>query len=340
MEEYVWISMPAQDPVFDGRSQAMLHQLANHFNVEIAIANPAPDDTDTCVREIHNAIQRRVAGLMIVGRGDAAVIPAVDAAVDRGIPVICVDRDMPRSKRLAYVGSDWSLIGTAAADKIAELLQQQGTVLAIGAADADNVSLAVDSFKQHLTQYPAIEVRAEPESLATDANSNVFDITALLRHNGDLNGLVVFDETRGAHVVSALKALNRLDAVQLIWVDADASRLQMIRSGAINAAFCRKTEVATYLALQMLHDFNHGSGVTGNTPGVINISGNIDTGFIVVTRENVDSIDSDFRLDQAVQHHEITQQLSLISSMIENVAELAIAVDTGGQIVYANAASL
>ena len=340
MEEYVWISMPAQDPVFGGRSQAMLHQLADHFNVEISIPSPAPDDTDSCVREIHKAIQRRVAGLMIVGRGDDAVIPAVDAAVDRGIPVICVDRDIPRSKRLAFVGSDWSLVGAAVADKLAALLQQRGTVLAIGASDPDNVKLAVDSFKQHLTGYPDIEVLAEPESLATEANSVVLEITDLLCQNGDLNGLAVFDEICEAHVVNALKTLNRLESVQLICVDAGAPRLQLIRSGAINAAFCRKTEVATYLALQMLHDFNHGSSVTGNTPGIINISGNIDTGFIVVTRENAHSIDSEIGLDQAVRHHEINQQLSLISSMIENVAELAIAVDTGGQIVYANAASM
>jgi len=45
-------------------------------------------------------------------------------------------------------------------------------------------------------------------------------------------------------------------------------------------------------------------------------------------------------LDQAVQHHELSQELSLISSVIENVEELAIAADTNGRIVYANAASL
>ena len=81
-------------------------------------------------------------------------------------------------------------------------------------------------------------------------------------------------------------------------------------------------------------------GLTGHTPGAINIPGNIDTGFIVVTRDNIDSFESDIRLDQAVEHHQLSQQLSLISSMIENVEELAIAADADGRIVYANAASL
>jgi len=110
MEEYVWISNVAHDPVFSGRSHPILLRLAEYYNVDISIAGPAHTDTDTdtdsCVQAVYEAIQRRVAGLMIVGWGDDEVIPAVDAAVNNGIPVVCVDRDIPRSKRHAYVGTD------------------------------------------------------------------------------------------------------------------------------------------------------------------------------------------------------------------------------------------
>jgi PAS domain S-box-containing protein len=123
-------------------------------------------------------------------------------------------------------------------------------------------------------------------------------------------------------------------------VDADTPQYQYLQTGAIDAAFCQKRETSTYLAFQLIYDYNHGSRVTGYTPGVINIPGNIDTGFIVVTKDNLDFFDSENNLDQAIHHHELSQQLSLISSMIENVEELAIAADQTGRIVYANAASL
>ena len=40
-----------------------------------------------------------------------------------------------------------------------------------------------------------------------------------------------------------------------------------------------------------------------------------------------------------VAHHELRQQFSLVSAMIENVPELALATDESGRIVYANAAA-
>jgi PAS domain S-box-containing protein len=156
----------------------------------------------------------------------------------------------------------------------------------------------------------------------------------------DLSGIAVFDEHWGSAVAGALERLNRKHAVRSVCVSADAPRFNLIRTGAIDAAFYRKAEFAACLAIQMLHDFNHGSELTGHTPGVVNISGNVDTGLIIVTRKNIDSFDSEFKLDQGIRHHNLNQQLSLISSMIENVAELAVAVDSGGRIIYSNAASM
>ena len=74
-------------------------------------------------------------------------------------------------------------------------------------------------------------------------------------------------------------------------------------------------------------------------PGVINIPGNVDTGYIVVTKENIDTFNTELSMDEAFRQHELSQQLSLLSSMIENVAELALATDEKGRIVYVNPAT-
>ena len=342
MEEYVWISNVVHDPVFSGRSHPILLRLAEYYNVDISIAGPAHTDidTDSCVQAVYAAIQRRVAGLMIVGWGDDEVIPAVDAAVNNGIPVVCVDRDIPRSKRHAYVGTDWYRMGSAMAGKLAALMTTQGKVLTLGAFDLDNVRDGIQGFRQQIVRYSDIEVLAPVDQSATGSNPAESVLAACLRDHSDLKGIVGFDGNCGPVAVSVLEEMNLVDSVKVICVDADAPRFQLVRSGAIDAAFYQNSEVSTYQAFQLLHDYNHGSRATGYSPGAINIPGNIDTGFIVVTRDNIDSFDAEIRLDQAVQHHELSQELSLISSVIENVEELAIAADTNGRIVYANAASL
>jgi PAS domain S-box-containing protein len=340
MEEYVWISKVAHDPVFSGRSHPILLRLAERYNVKISIAEPDNTDTDSYVKAVYDAVQRKIAGLMIVGWGDAEVIPAVDAAVKDGIPVVCVDKDIPRSKRHAYVGTDWYRMGSTMADNLAALMKKQGKVFVLGASDLDNVKVGIQGFRQQIARYSDIEVLAPDEQPAAEFDLTESVVAAYLRDHSDLNGMVGFDENCGPVAVSVLEEMNLIGSVKLICVDADAPQFHLVRSGAMDAAFYQKSEASTYLAFQLLHDYNHGSGATGYTPGAINIPGNIDTGFFIVTQDNIDSFESEIRLDQAVQHHELSQQLSLISSMIENVEELAIAADIHGQIVYANAASL
>jgi len=340
MEEYVWISKAAHDRIFSGRSHPILLRLAEHYNVKISIAEPDNTDSGSYVKAVYDAVQRKIAGLMIVGWEDDEVIPAVDAAVKNGIPVVCVDKDIPRSKRHAYVGADWYRMGSRMADNLAALINQQGKVLVLGAFDLDNINVGIQGFRRQIARYSGIVVVAPDDKPAAGSDWTDSGIAAYLRDHGDLNGIVGFDGNCGPAAVRVLDKMNLIGSVKLICVDADAPQFHLVRSGAIDAAFYQKSEVSTSLAFQLLYDYNHGCEATGHTPGAINISGNIDTGFTIVTQENIDSFDSEIRLDQAVQHHELSQQLSLISSMIENVEELAIAADIHGQIVYANSASL
>ena len=48
---------------------------------------------------------------MVVGWDPNALIPAIDRAVESGVPVVCVDADVPGSKRLAFIGTDWYDLG-------------------------------------------------------------------------------------------------------------------------------------------------------------------------------------------------------------------------------------
>jgi len=340
MEEYVWISKAAHDSVFSGRCHPILLRLAEHYSVKISTAEPGTTDSNSGVKAVYDALQRKIAGLMIVGWEDDDLIRAVNAAVNNGIPVVCVDKDIPRSKRHAYVGADWYRMGSSMADNLAALINKQGKVLVLGAFDPDNVNVGIQGFRQQIDRYSDIVVSAPNDNPAAGFDWTDSRIAAYLRDHADFNGIVGFDGNCGPVAAGVLEQMNLIGTVKLICVDADAPQFHFVRSGTIDAAFYQKSEVSTSLAFQLLYDYNHGCEATGYTPGPINIPGNIDTGFTIVTRENIDSFDSEIRLDQAVQHHALSQQFSLISSMIENVEELAIAADIHGQIVYANSASL
>jgi PAS domain S-box-containing protein len=338
MEEYVWISKVIHHPVFTDRAHPILLRLANHYNVKITVAGSGDAATEPYVKAVYDAVQRKVAGIMVIGWGNDEIVPAIDAAVKCGIPVVCVDSDIPNSRRLAYIGTDWFRMGSKMADELAALMNHKGKILMLGMVDLDNMKAGFRGFQNQISRYPHIDVIGPVDDLDAGSDRAESVVSAYLQDHPDLNGIVGFDGNSGPGAARALEKLGMTRKVKLICVDADTPQRQYLETGEIDAVFCQKRETFTYLAFQLIYDYNHGSRVTGFTPGAINIPGNIDTGFIIVTKENLDYFDSENSLDQAIHHHELSQQLSLISSMVESVEELALAANENGRIVYTNAA--
>ncbi|MGD9300604.1 MAG: substrate-binding domain-containing protein [Desulfobacterales bacterium] len=336
MEEYVWISKIMHHPVFTDQVHPMLRRLADHYKVTITIAGSDSAATEPYVEAVYDAIQRKVAGMMVIGWGNNEVVPAIDAAVNSGIPVVCVDSDIPGSRRHAFIGTDWFRMGLKMADVLAALMGNTGQALMLGMVDLKNMKAGFRGFQKQMTRYPQIEILGPADDLDAGSDRAESIVSNYLQEHADLRGVVGFDGSSGPGGARALEKMGLADEVKLICVDVDAPYRQYLKSGVIDAAFCQKRETLTYQAFQLIYDYNHGSKATGYIPGAINIPGNIDTGFKILTKDNIDSFDSENSLDQAIEHHELSQQLSLISSMIENVEELAVAVDENGRIVYAN----
>ena len=339
MEKYVWISKVVHHPVFTSRAHPILDRLAAQYNVQMSFEGSEDAATEPYVQAVYDAIESQVAGIMVIGWGDDEIVPAIDAAIDRGIPVVTLDCDVPRSKRLAHIGTDWFRMGAAMADDLARLVDRRGEVLMIGMVNLDNMQAGFRGFQQQMSTYPQIKIIGTEDDLDAGTERAEFIVTRYLAAHPDLAGIAGFDGNSGPGASRAIQQLNRLKQVKLVCVDADSAQVEFIKSGAIDAAFCQKREVFTYLAFQMLYSYNHGSETTGFTPGAINIRGDIDTGFLVVTKENVDSFNTELSIEEAFQQHELSQQLSLLSSMIENIEELALATDEKGRIVYVNPAT-
>ena len=78
---------------------------AKEQGVDVAVLGDTKVDVDAMVKYIDTAIASKVDGIITMALSPAAIGPAIDRAVDAGIPVVLVDTDAPESKRAAYVGT-------------------------------------------------------------------------------------------------------------------------------------------------------------------------------------------------------------------------------------------
>ena len=339
MEEYVWISKIAHHPVFTGHAHPVLRRLASQYNVEITIAGPEDTDPAACFQAIDDAVRRKVAGIMTIGWGDAETSAAIDRAMDAGIPVVTVDSDVPDSRRLAHIGTDWARMGAAMADFLVDSLGGRGKILMIGMRGMENMEAGYQGFQRRLSPYPDIGLLGPVDDLDVGFDRAEGIVTEYLAEHPDLAGIAGFDGNSGPGAARALEKAGREGGVRLVCVDADAPQLDYVRKGVIDAAFCQKREEFTFLAFQMLYAYNHGAEISGFRPGLINIPGNIDTGHILVTTDNVDSLDDQLRLDDLFAHHSLAQRFGLVNKIAENIFEITLATDSLGGIIYANPAA-
>ena len=105
-EEYVLVSANAYLPLFVASDHPALYLAARELGVKATIAGPSTVDIPGLVAALEQTAARRPAGIMVNGWDPSALVAPINEAIASGIPVICVDADVPASKRLAFIGTD------------------------------------------------------------------------------------------------------------------------------------------------------------------------------------------------------------------------------------------
>jgi ABC-type sugar transport system substrate-binding protein len=132
-EEYVWLSANSNLPLFTAHDHPALRLVGQELGVKVQVAGPNSIDIPSLVAAIEQTAARRPAGLMIVGWDPSALVPPINKAVESGIPVVCVDADVPVSKRLAFIGTDWYDLGVRQGEAMVKALAgRRGKVALLG----------------------------------------------------------------------------------------------------------------------------------------------------------------------------------------------------------------
>ena len=98
-------------PLFVAHDHPALFQVGRGAGVRVTIVGPDTVDIPGLVAAVEQTAARRPAGMMVVGWDPSALIPAIDRAVESGVPVVCVDADVPAAsgwRSSAPTGTTWA----------------------------------------------------------------------------------------------------------------------------------------------------------------------------------------------------------------------------------------
>ncbi len=289
-EEYVWLAPHSNLPLFVAHDHPALRLAAKELGVRVTIAGPPTVDIPSLVAAIEQTAARRPAGMLVVGWDPSALVTPINKTIESGIPVICVDSDVPASKRIAYVGTDWYDLGVRQGEAMIKALGgRTGRVAMLGL-----IEQTID--QQAFSGFRSVVLRAgltvmEPQHDQGNSVEAARVAGSILQGVSDLAGIAGFDSESGPGIGLAIKEAGKTGKVIATCVDAEEQHLQLIQEGVLTAAVGQKRELFTYYGLKLLFDLRHSPlkfTDDDKRAGLFPIPQSVQTGSYTVTRENVD----------------------------------------------------
>jgi LacI family transcriptional regulator len=259
--------------------EAAYEELHN-FGIKIEYYISREDDSVEQLSYLNLFKQRKIDGLMLMPIDQPDIVAAVNALVDRNIPVLTLNTDLPESRRLCFVGQDAIRAGRTAGDLMGEILGGKGRVAQITSSARMLCSVErqkgfEDVIRERYPDITIVETLETYEEALTAFQKTV----GLLNAHQDLAGIYI---TCGnvSEVGRAVRMLNCEKKIKIISFDLYPEIIQLVKSGVINFTIDQDLRAQGYRSLKALFDLVF----TGKTPPATFIRTAID----IRMRENIE----------------------------------------------------
>jgi ribose transport system substrate-binding protein len=132
---------------------------ATGVTVKIDWLTPPNEDGAVQAQRIADAVNSGANAILLSASDAGKLVGAVNEAVDRGVPVMTFDSDVPDSKRFSFYGGDDQLMGRQVMDELAKQMGGKGKVAILaGNQNAPNLQNRVKGAKDAAAKYPGITI--------------------------------------------------------------------------------------------------------------------------------------------------------------------------------------
>jgi ribose transport system substrate-binding protein len=265
------------------------------MGVQTKVVGPADYDVDAFTAAFDQAIAENPAGIIVFGI-EPSLAPYIDKSEELGIHVVCVDGDIPGSKRTAFVGTGNYAAGELGGQKLAEAVGGAGKVAILTEPGINVHDQRFAGYSAALEEFPDIEVVQVGDTKA-DPVLTVQVVAAILQANPDLAGIGCTDAVGGAAAATACDEAGLLGKVKIMSMDRDNSVLEKIVSGDVYGTIVQNTALMPFYALQILYNMNHADIEISNdneAAGVVKAPAVIDTGVVFVDQTNAEFFIRDY----------------------------------------------
>src|SRR5713226_471627 len=287
-EYYVFVSTNINLPYWQ-EAQAGFLDAAQALGVKGELIGPATYDPGAEAGMFRDIVEQHPAGICLSAARPEIFRAYIDKAVAEGIPVICVDADVPDSKRVLYIGTDNFKAGRESLKQMAALVPGKGSIAVITISGQHNLDDRVAGVADALANFPALKLTKILDDQG-DARSAFDQVSELIEKKEKVDGIVCLEATGGSGAAGALHRFNMEGKLPIVAFDGDPETLEWIERGAITATVTQKPYVMSYYGLKFLDDLHHNAVhqfKDWRTALAPSMPSSVDTGTVVVDKKNL-----------------------------------------------------
>jgi ribose transport system substrate-binding protein len=234
-------------------------------------------------------VEQHPAGICLSAARPEIFREEIDKAVAEGIPVICVDSDVPDSKRALYIGTDNFKAGRESLRRLAALVSGKKSIVAITISGQRNLDDRVAGVADALANFPALKLTKILDDKG-DARSAFDQVSDLIQKKENVDGIICLEATGGSGAAEAVHRFNMEGKMPIVAFDADPETLDWIDRGVIAATITQKPYVMAFYGLKFLDDLHHNAVhqfKDWRTSPAVPTPTSVDTGTVVVDKSNL-----------------------------------------------------
>lgn len=287
-ERYVFVSTNINLPYWKQEEAGFL-DAAKALGVKAELVGPETYDPLGEITVFRKVLDQNPTGICLSAAKPELFVAEIEKAVAAGIPVICVDADVPNSKRILYVGTDNLNAGRESLQRMAALLPSGGKIVVLTIPGQRNMDDRLAGAVDALKNFPALKITKILDDTGNVGTANDL-LSDLIQKKEKIDGVLCLEATGGAGAADALHRLDLEGKIPIVAFDADPQTLDWIDRGAITATITQKPYVMSYYGLKFLDDMHHNAVhqfKDWRTALAAPMPTFVDTGTIIVDKNNL-----------------------------------------------------
>ncbi|WHH60742.1 substrate-binding domain-containing protein [Petroclostridium sp. X23] len=287
-EVYYAVGMHINVPYWQEHKRG-LEVAAKELGINVVFTGERGNDAANQINIFERVIEKKPSGILVSPIDPEGMAISINKAIDAGIPVVCIDTDAPKSKRLCYFGTDNYKAGWTAAEILSKAIGEEGEVGILSIPGVYSIDERVKGFKDYITQncrdIKIVALKSDEGDISKAASVTL----QMIQASPSLKGIFGGNSISGVGAASALREAGKTGNVKIVSMDRDAVTLKLVESGIIEATMVQKTFTMSYYATKFLYDYNHNRVKIAKDMTDINpLPQRVDTGVIVVDKNNVE----------------------------------------------------